>query len=412
MANLNIGGQSDDAFYRYKMPKLIHKVEGKGNGIKTVIPNMSDIARSLNRPPTYPTKFFGCELGAQVKCDEKTDRYIVNGQHDADKLQQLLNGFIQRFVLCPACGNPETDILVDKSSTIFMYCNACGVRSKGDNIHKLATYIVKNPPVNAAYGKKSKGDKGDKKSSKSKNGTSTPPEEDEDSNNGKKIKDDPLTRKIKQEAAALGDADSYKSQLDDWSVDTSSEAVAARQKDLEGNMKGLSLDDDDEDGEGNGENPYELFGEFLEEAIETHGKAPSDRDILEKAEELGILGKSRAITVLVQCIFTDEMAREIKTRVNMLRKFVVSEKAQKACLGGMERHLITSKTLMMKAPLVLQAFYDTELIEEEIILRWAEKPSKRFVTRDEAKLIRERCAPFIKWLEEAEEEDSEEEDSE
>ena len=59
--------------------KLLHsKIEGKGNGIKTVIVNMTDIAKSLSRPPMYPTKFFGCELGAQVKGDEKTDRYIVN----------------------------------------------------------------------------------------------------------------------------------------------------------------------------------------------------------------------------------------------------------------------------------------------------------------------------------------------
>jgi len=43
-----------DQFYRYKMPRLIAKVEGKGNGIKTVIVNMVDVAKALNRPPTYP----------------------------------------------------------------------------------------------------------------------------------------------------------------------------------------------------------------------------------------------------------------------------------------------------------------------------------------------------------------------
>lgn len=62
-------------------------------------------------PTTDPTKFFGCELGAQVKCDEKNDRYIVNGAHDAEKLQTLLDGFIQKFVLCPSCQNPETDLV-------------------------------------------------------------------------------------------------------------------------------------------------------------------------------------------------------------------------------------------------------------------------------------------------------------
>ena len=37
------------------MPVLLTKIEGKGNGIKTVVPNMSDIARSLARPAS-------CEL--------------------------------------------------------------------------------------------------------------------------------------------------------------------------------------------------------------------------------------------------------------------------------------------------------------------------------------------------------------
>jgi hypothetical protein len=37
------------------MPLLQTKIEGKGNGIKTVIPNMADVARALSRPAT-------CEL--------------------------------------------------------------------------------------------------------------------------------------------------------------------------------------------------------------------------------------------------------------------------------------------------------------------------------------------------------------
>ncbi|KAF8981738.1 hypothetical protein BGZ46_002356 [Entomortierella lignicola] len=399
MANLNIGGQSDDAFYRYKMPRLVSKIEGKGNGIKTVIPNMSDIARALSRPSTYPTKYFGCELGAQVKCDEKTDRYIVNGAHDAAKLQQLLNGFIQKFVLCPSCGNPETDIIVDKTSTIQMYCNACGRRNKGENVHKLATYIVKNPPVNSAYGKKSKADKADKKSKK--NGATTPPEEDEED------RDDDFTKKIKEEAAAIPDADHYQSALGDgWSVDTSAEGAAARMKELEGNVKTqLTLDDDDEDVDG--ENPYELFGIYLEE----NPKATDDQ-ILEKAAELNITTKSRAATVLVQCIFTDDMAREIKTRASLLQKFVVNEKNQKAVLGGLERVLVSSDVLMRKAPLVLQAFYDNDILEEDVILKWGEKPSKKYVTRDESKEVRTRVEPFLRWLAEAESEDSDEDSDE
>ena len=50
--SLNVNRNVQDAFYRYKMPRLQAKVEGKGNGVKTVIPNMVEIARSLGRPPT------------------------------------------------------------------------------------------------------------------------------------------------------------------------------------------------------------------------------------------------------------------------------------------------------------------------------------------------------------------------
>ena len=109
---LNVNRNVQDSFYRYKMPRLVAKVEGKGNGIKTVIVNMVDVARALARPPTYVTKYFGCELGAQTQFDIKAERYIVNGCHDGAKLQDMLDGFIKRFVLCEQCDNPETVLKV------------------------------------------------------------------------------------------------------------------------------------------------------------------------------------------------------------------------------------------------------------------------------------------------------------
>lgn len=48
------------------MPRVIGKVEGKGNGIKTVIFNMTDLSMALKRDAGEVCKFFGTELGAQV----------------------------------------------------------------------------------------------------------------------------------------------------------------------------------------------------------------------------------------------------------------------------------------------------------------------------------------------------------
>lgn len=56
MATLNICGDGGDQFARYKMPKLDTKVEGRGNGVKTVLVNMVEVARALHRPASYPTK--------------------------------------------------------------------------------------------------------------------------------------------------------------------------------------------------------------------------------------------------------------------------------------------------------------------------------------------------------------------
>jgi translation initiation factor 5 len=94
-----------------------------------------------------PTKYFGCELGAQTQIDYKNDRFVVNGSHDANKLQELLDGFIRKFVLCPSCDNPETDLIVSaKKNTISQGCKACGFHGLLEFSHRLNTYILKNPP--------------------------------------------------------------------------------------------------------------------------------------------------------------------------------------------------------------------------------------------------------------------------
>ena len=61
--------------------------------------------------PVDTCKYFGCELGAQTQFDLKNDRYIVNGSHESTRLQDMLDGFIKRFVLCDECDNPETTMV-------------------------------------------------------------------------------------------------------------------------------------------------------------------------------------------------------------------------------------------------------------------------------------------------------------
>ncbi len=131
----------DDPEYRYKMPTVFGKIEGKGNGIKTVIPNISDVGLALKRDPGEVNKFFGCELGAQTTYNAETDRAIVNGAHTDQVLQQNIHKYIELFVLCPNCRLPETEYKI-KSGAIYHKCMACGSKEMVDMSHKLCTYIL------------------------------------------------------------------------------------------------------------------------------------------------------------------------------------------------------------------------------------------------------------------------------
>lgn len=69
---------------------------------------------------------------------------MVNGKFEAADLQRMLNGFIDRYVLCPNCRLPETDLII-KRDTIRQKCNACGTTSDADMMHKLVTFMLKHP---------------------------------------------------------------------------------------------------------------------------------------------------------------------------------------------------------------------------------------------------------------------------
>lgn len=140
---INISGASpvDDPEYRYKMPAVFGKIEGSGNGIKTAIPNISDVALSLHRSPAEVNKFFGTELGAQTRYSVETDRAIVNGAHTDAVLQDLMHRYIEKFVLCPVCRYPETEYKI-KSDIIWHRCKACGAKEMVDMSHKLCNFIL------------------------------------------------------------------------------------------------------------------------------------------------------------------------------------------------------------------------------------------------------------------------------
>lgn len=402
--NVNVNRNVSDVFYRYKMPRLMAKVEGKGNGIKTVIVNMPEIAKALGRPPTYPTKYFGCELGAQTLFDFKNERFIVNGSHDASKLQDLLDGFIRKFVLCPECDNPETELMVStKRNTISQGCKACGFHGLLESNHKLVTYILKNPPtLNPASQGSSLTEGKRSKRIKKTNG------ETNGENNGDESIDavdaPPINDSLRN---GSGDDDDDT----EWAVDVSEEAVRARMQDLTDGAKNITINDDLEKSE---KERMDILYELIK-AKRDAGMLDDvnvQKEIANEADRLEI--KPKVPLLLAELLFDQNILQQIKKYRKLFLRFVYqsnNKKTSRYLMGGIEMLISLHKdTLMSKVPIILKLLYDNDILGEEELIEWSEKVSKKYVSKEMSQEIREKASPFIKWLKEADVESSEEED--
>ncbi|KAJ4264775.1 eukaryotic translation initiation factor 5 [Fusarium torreyae] len=426
MALVNVRRDVSDAFYRYKMERLQTKIEGKGNGIKTVVVNLSSVAASLARPGSYVIKYFGFELGAQTNIDPKDDRWIINGAHDAPKLQDHLDGFINKFVLCKKCKNPETDVVI-KDDRILLDCKACGQRTDVDIRLKLSGFILKNQP------KKGKKDKAERRAAKkarqngnAANGTNgqNGAGSDEASENGSNengdedVGSDDEFQRVQAEAAEAAQVQAEaEAKEHEWAVDMSEEAVKARQASLPGEFKQkLNIgDDDDEEGEG-GPTVYDELGDWIQSQAEEKGSVDKVEsiDIYVKAKELGIEGKHRSVLVLVQTIFDKNIVAQIPKRASMLKQFVTSERHEKALLGGTER-LVGSLAgehpdMFQSIVKILQLYYHYDLISEDVVTKWGSKASKKYTDISTSKKVRKAAEPFLTWLAEADSEESSDEE--
>lgn len=129
-----------DMYQRYTMPAIITKIEGSGNGIKTVLPNIFEICTAINRPTEVLMKFFQFECGAQ-RTVSRNQKCLLMGQHQQPRIQTILDDFIVKFVLCSTCRSPETNFSLSNRQ-ITSQCAACGNRRSMKDVHRVSTFMV------------------------------------------------------------------------------------------------------------------------------------------------------------------------------------------------------------------------------------------------------------------------------
>lgn len=196
---------------------------------------------------------------------------------------------------------------------------------------------------------------------------------------------------------------------DDWGVDTSEEAVRARQlEDLSDGVKSLAVT---EDAKKPTKDRMNLFHEFLDNKRKSGGKL-DDKELLSEAERLDI--REKAALILAELLFNQNILSQLKThRVLLLRFCHENEKCQKYLLGGIEQVInLHKEQLLNKVAIILKNLYDLDIIDEEVLITWHAnlKVNKTYVSKELSAEIRVKAEPFIKWLKEAEEEEEEDEE--
>ncbi|KAM9998685.1 hypothetical protein ACTFIY_008332 [Dictyostelium cf. discoideum] len=387
MAQVNIRRDVEDQFYRYKMEVLQGKVEGKGNGIKTVIVNLPNIARDLDRQPEYITKFFEIEFNA--KSNIENEKYSINGQYTVERLASALDKFISKFVLCSFCKNPETKFVI-KKGVIEFKCAACGRVGPIDMKHKLSSYIAKNPPK--AVSTKSTHDealaqqpqiKKEKKSKKKK-------DDDDEEDDVVWFTDTSEKAAEERKKKAIGDSTSA---VISMMADISVEPQSAKEEQDE--------DDEQEEGEEKESDPVSSISSFLE-------TNPADQELMEKLdsvqEEFGLRSSATSKAAIeALCKNAENTIKFVKTQTALLKKISKRRDGKLGILLGFEELCVKDETLLKSIQGILKNLFDAGILTEENILKWYHQKAK-------SKVVIKACKDFIAWLETAEEEEEEDEE--
>uniref|UniRef100_A0A804PB26 W2 domain-containing protein n=1 Tax=Zea mays TaxID=4577 RepID=A0A804PB26_MAIZE len=422
MALQNIGASNrDDAFYRYKMPRMITKIEGRGNGIKTNIVNMVDIAKALARPASYTTKYFGCELGAQSKFDEKTGISLVNGAHDTAKLAGLLEVFIKKYVQCYGCGNPETEILISKTQMLSLKCAACGFVSDVDMRDKLTTFILKNPPEQKKGGKDKKKAMRRAEKERLKEGEAADEEQ-------KKLKKD---AKKKGASSKESTAKGSKKKATAGGSDEDHSTSPTRSRD--GDHAAADEEEDDDDVQWQTDTSIEAAKQRMQEQLSaataemvmlsteetekkkhaTHKDGTANGSAKEIPDEKPAVTKPSpykeligdVMNALLEALFDGVgkgFAKEVVKNKKYLAVAVPDEGAQTLLVQAIEAFGSKCNPEALKeVPVVLKALYDGDILEEETVVDWYNAA----VAAGKDSQVVKNAKPFVEWLQSAESDD-------
>ncbi|MCC6027509.1 MAG: translation initiation factor IF-2 subunit beta [Archaeoglobus sp.] len=112
---------------RFEIPRVSVAKEG----VRTILRNFSQIAKTLNRSEEHLYKYLVKSLGTAGMIDN--GRLILQGKFTEEELQKEINEYVKAYVICRECNAPDTE-LIKEDRVQFMRCMACGAKQPVKNV--------------------------------------------------------------------------------------------------------------------------------------------------------------------------------------------------------------------------------------------------------------------------------------
>ena len=116
----------EDAFKksgeRFQVPNVQLIVQGN----RSIWQNFQEIINIVNRPGKEVLKFVSGQLGTAGNIEGSNA--LFNGKFTAEQVDEVLNRYIDSYVICPVCTRPDTEIQKE-AHAYYMVCSACGART-------------------------------------------------------------------------------------------------------------------------------------------------------------------------------------------------------------------------------------------------------------------------------------------
>lgn len=109
------------SYERFKLDNIKGHIEGK----KTILVNLRQIAKQLNRKLEHLLKYLLRELATPGKIVR--DRVILGSKFPASLINKKIKKYISEFVVCSECGKLDTE-LTEAEGVNYLKCLVCGVK--------------------------------------------------------------------------------------------------------------------------------------------------------------------------------------------------------------------------------------------------------------------------------------------